>query len=239
MGSYYSHSRAYRKIDKSEFFFVQEDNYDEHAELAIPGYIEMHEALPLCVPNKERIMQVLDLGCGTGKTSKKILESFPGCSVIGLDLFDEMLDRARARLQSFGDRFSIIRGDIREAPFGEGRDMCVAALALHHLSASEKRAVFERIYQCLAPGGRFLMIDWTRFANPTIQEAAARVAEEHVRHHVPDQHVVAEWVQHWREKNLPETVEDLMAWIADAGFSSVECVMRNFGIALLIGEKEL
>lgn len=238
MGAFYSpSSRAYRKIDESEFFFVQEDNYDEHAELAIPGYIEMHEALPWCVPAKDQIVRVLDLGCGTGKTSKVILDSFPRCFVIGIDLFDEMLSRARRRLQPYGDRFSVIRGDVRETSFGEGRDLCVAALALHHLTVSEKRQMFEKIFQCLAPGGRFLMIDWTRFASPTIQESAAKIAEVHVSHHVADQHVVAEWVRHWREKNLPETVEDLMGWIRSAGFRGVECVMRNFGVALLVGEK--
>jgi tRNA (cmo5U34)-methyltransferase len=238
MGTYYSpRSSGFRKIDSSEFFFVREDNYDEHAELAIPGYVEMHDALPWCVSDKEHVRQVLDLGCGTGKTSKVFLDAFPQCSVVGVDLFEEMLRRARAHLQPFGDRFSAMRGDVREVPFGEGRDVCVASLALHHLTAPEKREVFRKIFRCLAPGGRFLMIDWTKFDNPTIQEAAAAVAEAHVRKRVPNQHVVAEWVQHWREKNLPETVDDLTEWMRTAGFSSVECVMRNFGMALLMGEK--
>lgn len=238
MGTYYQVRRpGYKRIEKSEFFFVVEDNYDEHAELAIPGYVEMHEALALCVPEKDGEMHVLDLGCGTGKTSYVFLHRFPQCYVVGVDLFEEMLRRARKLLQDFGDRFSPVRGDLREVPFGEGRDVCVAALALHHLPAPEKREVFRRVFRCLAPGGRFLMIDWTRFDNPALQEAAAKEAERRVRLKVPDPHIVSAWVQHWREKNLPETIEDLTQWMRAAEFSSVECVMRNLGMALLVGEK--
>lgn len=238
MGIHYSVRRDWRrKIDQSEFFFVLQDNYDEHAELAIPGYIEMHDALSLCLSDKEGGIRALDLGCGTGKTAKVVLTTFPTSTVVGIDLFEEMLGHARSNLADFGSRFSTLQGDVRDVSFGSGFDVCVAGLALHHLSGAEKGEVFRKIFQCLNPGGRFLMIDWTRFKNPLIQEAAAQVAEAHVREHVQDQEVVAAWVQHWREKNRPDTVEDLTEWMRTAGFSGVECVMRNFGMALIAGEK--
>jgi SAM-dependent methyltransferase len=41
--------------------------------------------------------QILDAGCGTGEISARLLQLFPRASLLGVDLIDDHLERARAR----------------------------------------------------------------------------------------------------------------------------------------------
>jgi len=223
-------------ITEDDFFYVSQDNYDEHIELAIPFYRPMHKELTRLVP-AQGLTKVLDLGCGTGKTAAVFLRECPGVRVRAIDLFETMLKHARARLESFEGQVEYVQGDFREVDLGKDYDVCVSALAIHHSPSEDKKKLLSRICQSLAPQGRFLMIDWTRFDSPAIQAAAAEFAEEHARSCVPDQSIALEWMDHWRTKNLPETVEDLLLWMRQAGFSHAECVMRYYGLALICAER--
>ncbi|MCC6336868.1 MAG: methyltransferase domain-containing protein [Myxococcales bacterium] len=48
--------------------------------------------------------RVLDAGCGTGEFTARVLEAFPGVEVLGVDVLDSSLDRARRRCAAFGAR---------------------------------------------------------------------------------------------------------------------------------------
>lgn len=230
-------SESLRSIGSDEFFYVLQDNYDEHIELAIPMYREMHAELVRCAPEECSRFSVLDLGCGTGKTAAVFLASFPDSTVVGIDLFEGMLTHARRRLSPFGGRVSLHAGDFRTAPLGTGFCVVVSALAIHHCTPDEKQDLFRRVHEALEPGGRFLMMDWTKFTSPSLQETSALVSEKHARQQVDDPAIVDEWVSHWRAKNRPETVPDLLTWLLEAGFSSADCVMRYYGMALICAEK--
>jgi cyclopropane fatty-acyl-phospholipid synthase-like methyltransferase len=226
-----------RLLTKDEFFFVGEDNYDSHAEQAIPYYRELHAEALRCLATEKPPQRVLDLGSGTGKTAHVFLRAFAGCKVRCVELFEEMQRHARERLEQFGPRVEHVLGDFMEVALGEGYDVCVSALAVHHQTAEGKRQLFRRIYDALAPNGRFLMIDWTRFETSTLQDLSYRVAEEHLRAHVEDQRVVDEWADHWKNKNLPETIEELTGWLRAAGFATAECAVRFYGMALICAAK--
>jgi SAM-dependent methyltransferase len=51
-----------------------------------------------------READVLDAGCGTGEISSRLADLLPLARVLGVDIIDDHLDRARARCARFGDR---------------------------------------------------------------------------------------------------------------------------------------
>ena len=57
--------------------------------------------------------RVLDVGCGTGASSKHIAEVVPQCKVWGLDISDGMLRQARADVGE-SDRIAFVKGDAAE-----------------------------------------------------------------------------------------------------------------------------
>jgi SAM-dependent methyltransferase len=48
--------------------------------------------------------RVLDAGCGTGEITRRLAQMLPGAQVLGVDIIDAHLERARAAAASLGDR---------------------------------------------------------------------------------------------------------------------------------------
>jgi ubiquinone/menaquinone biosynthesis C-methylase UbiE len=123
---------------------------------------------------------LVDIGCGPGYLIADILRAFPQLSVIGVDIAEEMLQRAADNLSAlgFGERSSFRQGDIHELPFGNGSvDFVVSTLSLHHWSEPTK-AVSE-VHRVLKPGSRFLLFDLRR-DSPRLFYWAMRFAQKFV-----------------------------------------------------------
>ena len=99
---------------------------------------------------------MLDLGVGTGETSRRCLDAHPSALAVCLDQDRHKLDaaaivlgrRAELRLGRFEDR-------LPEGPF----ELIVSAFALHHVDGAVKADVFPRIAERLSEGGRFVLAD--------------------------------------------------------------------------------
>jgi tRNA (cmo5U34)-methyltransferase len=115
---------------------------------------------------------VLDVGCGAGNYSLKLLEHLPGLDVTLVDLSRLMLDRATERVgRATTGTVTTIQGDIREIALGVGQfDIVVAAAVLHHLRTDDEwRSVFTAFHQALRPGGSVWVFDLVESAIPTVQ----------------------------------------------------------------------
>ena len=78
---------------------------------------------------------LLDIGCGAGNYTLKLMQFLPLRSVTLVDLSRPMLDRAVQRIASAGDlTVEALQADIRDATLPEESfDIAVAAATLHHL----------------------------------------------------------------------------------------------------------
>lgn len=64
--------------------------------------------------------RILDVGCGTGEISERLLELFPEASLLGIDLEPAHLERARQRSARFRGRAQFEKGDALELPLPDG-----------------------------------------------------------------------------------------------------------------------
>jgi tRNA (cmo5U34)-methyltransferase len=115
---------------------------------------------------------VLDVGCGAGNYTLKLLQHRPGLDATLFDLSRPMLDRARQRVSAATPgRVETIQGDVRTVDLGAGRfDLVLAAMVLHHLrSDDEWDAVFARLRRSLKPGGSLWIADVVSHAVPAVQ----------------------------------------------------------------------
>jgi demethylmenaquinone methyltransferase/2-methoxy-6-polyprenyl-1,4-benzoquinol methylase len=109
--------------------------------------------------------RVLDLACGTGDLVYAACP--PAGSAVGMDVTFRMIELA-VRKRRCGTRFVV--GDMHTLPFVAGRfDVVTTGYGLRNVSDLTK-AVGE-IHRVLAPGGRFLSLDFNRPRNPVARVA--------------------------------------------------------------------
>lgn len=116
---------------------------------------------------------VLDIGCGAGNYTLKVLEKLPGLNATLVDLSQNMLDRAVQRVGSATSGVvKPIASDIRELPLEDcSFDIIFAAAVLHHLrSDAEWEAVFAKCHRCLRPGGSIWIADLVDHETPAVRQ---------------------------------------------------------------------
>lgn len=118
------------------------------------------------------IKRVLDIGCGAGNNTLRLLEKAGPFESHLLDLSKPMLERAEARV-SAANATGIYchQGDFREVELAAGGfDVIIAAAVLHHLrDADDWRRTFEKIYHLAAPGGSVWISDLVSHESEAVQ----------------------------------------------------------------------
>jgi SAM-dependent methyltransferase len=101
--------------------------------------------------------RALELGCGTGVFLERVARS--GVSLHGLDLSEDLLEKARARVERLSN-VVLDRGNAEATPYPDGHfDAVYGSSILHHLNLDAALAEAHRV---LRPGGRVV------FAEPNI-----------------------------------------------------------------------
>jgi tRNA (cmo5U34)-methyltransferase len=120
-----------------------------------------------------KIRRVLDIGCGAGNNTLKLLQMSPGFASDLLDLSGPMLLRAKERVAAAGAaEIRTFQGDFREAKLAPGSyDVILAAAVLHHLrDDADWESAFRKIYELLAPGGSVWITDMVYHEIPAVQD---------------------------------------------------------------------
>lgn len=104
------------------------------------------------------VRDVLDLGCGGGGSLQQIADDVPG-RLVGIDLSPQSCELARAQLAPYGDRATIICGDLANLePEELGQfDMIFLVGVLYILPPSEHQALLDLAARCLRPGGLLIL----------------------------------------------------------------------------------
>jgi trans-aconitate 2-methyltransferase len=98
------------------------------------------------------VAAALDAGCGSGRVTRLLLERLPGARVIGVDSSPAMLAQAGANLHSFGDRVTLIEGDLTSVSLPEPVDLVFSNATLHWIH--DHGALFANLARNLRSGGR-------------------------------------------------------------------------------------
>lgn len=106
--------------------------------------------------------RALDIGCGTGGTSRHAAARF-GCSVEGIDLTESFIETGNVITSWFalGGKVRLHQGSALSLPFGDGA-FDLAWMFHVGMNIQAKRDLFAEVFRVLRPGGRFLVYDIMR-----------------------------------------------------------------------------
>lgn len=132
--------------DIKQFFNERAQIWDE---ICFHDVNKLNEILRICdIKKGERI---LDVGCGTGVFTKKLIETQADC-IVGIDLSDKMIEIAKS---NFADsRVSFVAENFYDF-CSEQYDCIIIYSAYPHFLDKEKFA--KKIHQLLKAGGRFVI----------------------------------------------------------------------------------
>ncbi|MGH9085242.1 MAG: class I SAM-dependent methyltransferase [Acidimicrobiales bacterium] len=121
--------------------------------------------------------RVLDIGCGTGQTTRDAARLAPRGTALGVDLSSRMLDHARRRAAA--ERLTnatFVQADAQIHPF----DPASFDLAVSRTGAmffADQAAAFANVARALVPGGRLVLVTWQGLAgNEWIREISGALA---------------------------------------------------------------
>jgi tRNA (cmo5U34)-methyltransferase len=111
--------------------------YLERIRAQIPRYDELQEEAIAAIPFPPE--RVLELGMGTGETTRRLIEAYPDAWVIGLDASPDMVFRAR---QSYDDvQLARMEDPLPDGPW----DLVISVLSAGDLDDDQLQALCRRV----------------------------------------------------------------------------------------------
>jgi len=111
--------------------------YLERIRAQIPRYDELQEQAIAAIPFPPE--RVLELGMGTGETTRRLIEAYPEVWVIGLDSSPDMVFRAR---QTYDDvQLARMEDPLPDGPW----DLVISVLATAELTDDQLAALCRRV----------------------------------------------------------------------------------------------
>ncbi len=123
--------------DLAAQFHWNPETYLEEIRAEVPRFDELQEQAVRAIPFAPS--RVLELGMGTGETTRHLLEAYPDAWVIGLDSDPNMVYRLR-------EEYDDVQLARMEDPLPDGPwDLVISVLSVHHLTDDQKQLLFRRV----------------------------------------------------------------------------------------------
>jgi ubiquinone/menaquinone biosynthesis C-methylase UbiE len=128
----------------------------DRGELQAHAYRPTHDAV-MGRLDDARPSKVIDLGCGTGQLTRRLIERFPDATVVAVDLSPGMLAKAADRLGPIlSEHPAIVRADAQRLPFASASiDVVVCTESFHWYR--DQAGALGGLADIIRPGGRLLI----------------------------------------------------------------------------------
>jgi SAM-dependent methyltransferase len=169
----------------------------------------MLDVVAALLPSRFR---ALDLACGPGSLSARLLTRFPQARAVALDFDPVLIELGRHALHRFRQRMTWVEADlrdprwIRELPAGRF-DAVLTTTALHWLRAPDLRRVYRQLRSFVRPRGVVMNGDHMAFdrSTPTFRRLARRLDHQRTAEGFAVSHG-EHWDEWWRRLEAERTL---------------------------------
>jgi tRNA (cmo5U34)-methyltransferase len=226
---------------KARFQSEPAASYGEHMDRWIPDFDYAHqlllEALAIHLPEHA---SGVELGAGTGRVSRLLLDAFPHLRLTLADLSPNMLSGAAERLAAYGERASLRVHDIFDPELAfppESLDAVVSVFAICHARGGEVYAdLYRRIQAWLKPGGIFICYDHVLGDSPALTALNALGWHRLLRasQSAAD---AREGIVGTYQEDSPLPLRQHLALLGEAGFRVADVLYKRDIFAIYLGVK--
>lgn len=183
--------------------------------------------------------ELLDIGCGAGNYTLKMLSKIPNLNCTLNDLSMPMLKRAKERvsMQTTGT-VTIIQDDMRNLILPDNHlDIVLAAATFHHLrDDADWEFVFTKVYKALKPGGSLWISDVVTHDTPALSELFNKQFSDYLETLGGEEYrkKVIDYADH---EDTPRPLNFQLELLRKVGFTQVETLHKNSYVAAFGGIK--
>jgi tRNA (cmo5U34)-methyltransferase len=207
------------------FFNKRVEEYEAHMRsiLDMDGF---YGAVAGAFPVSGESINILDLGCGTGRELSYLFRRMPGARITGIDIAAKMLEKLQDTYRDRMEQITLIRGDYAAYPLGKDcYDYAASVQSLHHFPPEEKTVVYRKIHNALKTGGAYVEGDYV--VNET---DAQKYLNEYRAHRAKGN----DGLYHL---DVPVTLDTQDRLLRDAGFVRVEVLYHEGAAAVMKATK--
>lgn len=239
---------GYRQVSESEkaglvadVFRSVADRYDLMNDLMSLGVHRLWKHFALMQSGVREGQQVLDVAAGTGDLAAGFARRLRGTGgLIVTDINQSMLERGRQRLVNAGvvGNVSYVLADAERLPFVDNHFHCIS-IGFGLRNVTRQQAALSSMYRCLRPGGRILILEFSRPVSGVLRRAydaySFNVLPRLGRLVAGDEDAYQYLVESIRKHPVQPVLKDMML---EAGFERVRYHNLSGGIvALHVGYK--
>ena len=177
---------------------------------------------------------IIDMGCSRGQALLPFVSQFGEANdYIGLEISAPMIEAARQNFayHPHGNRVTIQSADLRRDFPGGTSSVVLAVLTLQFTPIEYRQQIVRRVYESLAPGGAFILVEKVLGATAKIDDAFVELflnikrengySDSQIdRKRMSLEGVLVPVTAHWNEELLRQE-----------GFTSVDCFWRHLNFA--------
>lgn len=179
----------------------------------------------------------MDLGSGPGRYLEVFLEAFPEARGSWVDSSKPMLEEARMRLDSFGDRVTYKMADASrptELDLPGDVSVILTSRMVHHFSPAEVGSLYGWVFHALSPGGWFFNLD--HVGTPARWEARYRAIKAQFTGKGGKDDQKKKTSSH-RHEHPYSTIDQHLRWLSETGFEVADTPWRLFFSALIAARR--
>lgn len=194
------------------------------------------EAAKYVVPDAK---ELLDIGCGAGNYTLKMLSKIPGLNCTLNDLSRPMVEKAKERVTAeTTGKVSLIQLDMKELELEDEKyDIILAAATLHHLRGDEEwKQLFHKLYKSLKPGGCFWISDLITHDSPSLNDLFQQQYGAYLEGLGGPEYrqKVFDYIEY---EDTPRSINYQLDLLKEVGFKQVEVLHKNLCFAAFGGVK--
>jgi tRNA (cmo5U34)-methyltransferase len=144
--------------------------FNKHVQKSVPFYDIGHD---LVVKYSEYFLHndslAYEIGCSTGVLSQKLAQNHPNSKIIGIDIEDEMIKKAKLDLVNNLENIEFLASNILEFDFMP-TDFIASYYTLQFIHPSQRQYFINRLYKSLNWGGALLIFEKVRSPDARFQD---------------------------------------------------------------------